>query len=104
MGAQAVEYHPGDKVPKSVDPDGFLPGPVTYDAGPSCVTGEQRGDMIHVQNSCKADEHVRVMIAFGPDSPCVNLHPGDTFDHKLESHVPGGQIFKKPFFSGIELC
>jgi hypothetical protein len=39
---------------------------------------------VHGQNNCGNRQYVKVIIAFGPDSGCMGLDPGQSFTHSFQ--------------------
>ena len=50
----------------------------------------------HVVNGCGVEVRVKVFVAFGPDSACEIVYPGQEFSHSWVS--PPGR------FDGAQLC
>lgn len=72
-------------------------------APPPCVTArlDPRGivtQTIHVRNDCAAQQRVKIIVAFGFDSPCFILEPGASVAHAMDTGIP------RAYFDGIEAC
>jgi hypothetical protein len=53
---------------------------------------------IHVRNSCAAQQRVKIIVAFGFDSPCFILEPGASVAHAMDISL------QRAYFDGIESC
>ena len=70
---------------------------------PPCVTADldDRGvitQTIHVQNGCAVQERVKVVVAFGFDSPWFILEPGSAATYAMDTSIP------RAYFDGLEAC
>jgi hypothetical protein len=70
---------------------------------PPCVTAglDPRGvvtQTIHVRNGCAAQQRVKIIVAFGFDSPCFILDPGASVAHAMDTGLP------RAYFDGLEAC
>jgi hypothetical protein len=70
---------------------------------PPCVTArlDPRGivtQTIHVRNGCAAQQRVKIIVAFGFDSPCFILEPGASVAHAMDTSIP------RAYFDGLEAC
>lgn len=70
---------------------------------PPCVTArlDHRGTVtqtIHVRNGCAAQQRVKIIVAFGFDSPCFILEPGASVAHAMDTGLP------RAYFDGLEAC
>lgn len=101
------QYQPGDTVPLSVDPDGFLPdttkGGISFFSASSpvatCVNVQPSADNVKVTNNCPGKQGIKVLIAFGKDSECVYLKPHATHDHHF-----GSWFNHRARFDGVVSC
>ena len=101
------QYQPGDTVPLSVDPDGFLPhtaeGEISFFSASSpvatCINVQPSADNVKVTNNCPGKQGIKVLIAFGQDSECVYLAPHATHDHHF-----GSWWNLKARFDGVVSC
>jgi hypothetical protein len=70
---------------------------------PPCITArlDHRGlisQAIHVRNDCAAQHRIKVIVAFGFDSPCFILDPGASVAHAMDTSIP------RAYFDGLESC
>ncbi|WP_286360095.1 hypothetical protein [Corynebacterium afermentans] len=101
------QYQPGDTVPLSVDPDGFLPntveGEISFFSASSpvatCINVQPSADNVKVTNNCPGKQGIKVLIPFGQDSECVYLAPYATHDHQF-----GSWWNQKARFDGVVSC
>ena len=72
-------------------------------APPPCTTAQldPRGvvtQTIHVRNECLTQQRVKIIVAFGFDSPCFILEPGASVAHAMDTSLP------RAYFDGVEAC
>jgi hypothetical protein len=66
---------PGTPNPSTADPDAS--GRPERRSTPSCVTIYSQGSgYVWVRNGCSTQQRVKVIIAWGPDTPCLAINPG----------------------------
>jgi len=104
---EAEQYAPGDAVPTTIDPDGFIPktpnkGISFYDSSspaPSCVDVQPAEGIVKLKSNCPNKVGVKVLIAFGNDSECKILAPNEEYEHHYRSLK-----FPKSRFDGAISC
>ncbi|MCF4006113.1 hypothetical protein L1O03_02830 [Corynebacterium uropygiale] len=97
--ATAEQHHP-EQLPSATEkrPD---------DLAPLCVrTKTTEGDVraVVVDNTCTDVQNAKVLVAFGPDSRCLHLNPGEHVEYPLTPHIPGTGFVFSPRFDSLPRC
>lgn len=77
----------------------------TADPAPNCVEGLVVGGgdygTVRVRNGCSDRQRAKVIVAWGPDSRCFNLEPGDVEFHEMDDFTGP---FPDPRYDGLVKC